>query len=169
MDNKLYNYKYYKVSMGFQTKRPILDKFVSLIKELKPTRVLDVGCGIGTLVKRLNSEGIQAIGIDFSDALEEFWGDDDNFFQMDATQIDFPDKSFDVVFSSDFFEHIAEEDIDKVTSEMKRVGKKIIAFVADDTGGPLHRRQAQYHLTHKPIEWWDEKLEGIEVHSSQYE
>lgn len=165
MDKSLYNHKYYVASNRFQSQGDRLDKFVALIKSFNPKKVLDVGCGIGYLVKRLNSEGIETMGIDFSEHLEEFWNDD-HFFEMDAKQIDFPDDSFDVVFSSDFFEHLDEEDIDKVANEMKRVGKVVITFVADDLGKPLNRRQMQYHLTHKPISWWTEKLGDIQVYSS---
>ena len=162
----IYNKKYYQASNRFQREDNRLKYFVDLIKSYKPIKVLDVGCGIGYLVKRLNKEGIQAIGIDFSEELNDFWGDDDNFFEMDAKQIDFPDQSFDVVFSSDFFEHLDEKDIDKVASEMRRVGKLVIAFIADDKGTVLTKRQQQFHLTHKPMSWWMDKLGDIQVYSS---
>jgi hypothetical protein len=71
-----------------------------------------------------------------------------------------------VVFSSDFFEHLEEKDIDKVASEMKRVGKLVIAFVADDKGTTLTKRQQQFHLTHKLMSWWMDKLGDIQVYSS---
>jgi ubiquinone/menaquinone biosynthesis C-methylase UbiE len=161
----LYDKKYYQASRRFQLNNNRMEEFISLIKESNPTKVLDVGCGIGTLVKKLNQEGLETIGIDFSDELEDFW-EGDNFFEMDAKQIDFPDKSFDVVFSSDFFEHLDEEGVDSVASEMKRVGKRVICFVADNIGEVLAGRQLRYHLTHKPLAWWKEKLEGIEVYSS---
>jgi ubiquinone/menaquinone biosynthesis C-methylase UbiE len=166
MSKNLYDYKYYLASKKFQGEGKRLEKFSDLIKSYNPTKVLDVGCGIGYLVKKLNKDGIETIGIDFSPDLEEFWGDDDDFFEMDAKQILFPDKAFDVVFSSDFFEHLDEDDVDGVATEMKRVGKKVITFVADDLGKPLNRHQSLYHLTHKPIDWWEDRLKGIDVHSS---
>jgi ubiquinone/menaquinone biosynthesis C-methylase UbiE len=166
MTKDIYNKKYYQASNRFQSEDKRLKYFVDLIKSYKPVRVLDVGCGIGYLVKRLNKDGVETIGIDFSEELNDFWGDDDNFFEMDAKQINFPDQSFDVVFSSDFFEHLEEGDIDKVASEMKRIGKHIIAFVADNIGEVLAGRQLRYHPTHKPLMWWKNKLEGIEVYSS---
>ncbi len=162
----LYDHKYYKASDKFQRNTDRLDLFVKQIKKLKPKDVIDVGCGIGYLVRRLNEEDIFTVGIDFSKGLEEYWKDDPHFYNMDAKEIDFSDKSFDVVFSTDFFEHIEEKDIDKVASEMKRVGKKVIAYVADNIGEVLAGRQLRYHCTHKPLNWWIKKLEGIKVYSS---
>ncbi len=43
---------------------------------------------------------------------------------------------------------------------------KVITFVADDLGGKLNARQKEFHLTHKPLTWWKEKLKDIEVFSS---
>ncbi len=166
MGKDLYDKDYYKASDKFQRRGNRLDTLVGVIRILQPERVLDVGCGIGYLVKRLNKEGIFTIGIDFSEGLEDYWGDDDHFFEMDAKQIDFPVKSFDLVFSTDFFEHVEEGDIDRVANEMKRVGKRVVVFVADDIGEILRGRQLRYHCTHKPLDWWIKKLEGIEVHSS---
>ena len=63
------------------------------------------------------------------------------------------------MFSSDFFEHLPEEKIDSVVSEMKRVGKIVLSRVAYKD--KLTRRQAMYHLTNETKEWWENKLEGV--------
>ena len=48
---------------------------------------------------------------------------------------------------------------------MKRVGNRVITFVADDRRS-INARQRELHVTHKPLDWWKEKLKGIEVFSS---
>lgn len=127
---------------------------------MEPESVLDVGCGLGTLVYKLKREGIEAVGVDFADVFKKLC-EEDFFIQADAKKLPFKDNSLDVVFSSDFFEHIPEEDINTVYNEMKRVGKRVVAEIACDTGGKLRRHQQAYHLTHKPKDWWVDKLPGI--------
>lgn len=167
MDKTLYDKAYYKASKDFQLRPERTEIFINKVLETNPTSVLDVGCGLGALVHELNRRGISATGIDFADDLKQhYWGKATYFQVADARDLPFKDGSFDVVFSSDFFEHIDEEFVDRVASEMKRVGRRIITYVADSLGKSLNRHQAQYHVTHKPIEWWREKLIGMEVYSS---
>lgn len=162
----LYNYNYFHQSKDFQLKPERTEALVEKILEYSPEIVLDVGCGLGAIVNELTKKGIVATGVDFAPDLEKIWGKKLNFLIADARELPFNDNSFDLVFSSDFFEHIDEEDIDKVSGEMQRVGKKVIAFIADDNGVYLNARQRQLHVTHKPLIWWQEKLAGIEVFSS---
>jgi len=117
-----------------------------------PKSVLDVGCGTGKIVNLLRNEGIDAWGIDIAEEKGEFAPE--YCVYGDAINIPFEDNRFDVVVSNDFMEHIAEENIDKVYSEMKRVAKHVIARICI--------KPYRYHLTVKPISWWKEKLPGCE-------
>ncbi len=156
----LYNYKYFISSRRFQRDKNRLKELVSIVKSYEPKSVLDVGCGIGNLVLSLREEGISAFGVDSAKALESFWHED-YFSFAEATKLPFEHKTFDLVVSSDFFEHIPEEDIDTVKSEMLRVGKRVIARVAYEDN--ITKKQALYHVTNKPKEWWENKLKGIEL------
>jgi len=156
----LYDYKYFMSSRRFQGSKDRLEELVDIVKTYNPTSVLDVGCGIGNLVLKLRELGIKAVGVDSAEDLKLFWKSD-GFYISDASKLPFEDKSFDLVISTDFFEHIPEEKIDSVKSEMLRVGKKVIARVAYQR--KLTRRQSQYHVTNKPKDWWEDKLEGIEL------
>ena len=114
----------------------------------KPELVLDVGAGRGELITLLRKKHIIAYGIDLDNAAE-------NVFYGDARSIPYPDNTFDVVVSNDFFEHIKESDIGKVYSEMKRVSKgAVIARISI--------KPQKGHLTVKPISWWKEKLPGCQ-------
>lgn len=123
---------------------------------IRPRSVLDVGCGNGYLVDMLCNIKckLDAYGFDISPyAGRKIPG---RIAYGDATKgLPYPAKSFGVVTSSDFFEHLPEETIDFVYSEMKRVGDLVVARICskDDS-------HTDSHLTVKPRSWWEEKLKG---------
>jgi SAM-dependent methyltransferase len=150
----MYNKEYYEKIKKYETYNKGLYRWYLRVKGNKS--VLDVGCGNGYLVEYLRERGIQALGLDFS----EYAGTTTQYFvQHDATQgLPFDDETFDVVISSDFFEHLPEDKIDFVKNEMLRVGKKVIALV-----GTKNEKIDNTHLTIKKKSWWKEKLKGILV------
>lgn len=130
------------------------------IMEYNPNRVLDVGCGLGTLVKYLRKIGVEAWGVDFAQTLkDDFELTEDYFVIADANKLPFPDGFFDVVVSTDFFEHLSEGEIEPVLDEMKRVGKIVLAHVAYKAR--LNLRQMRLHQTNETKEWWQKKLKGV--------
>lgn len=164
----LYNFNYFrKAARRHMAGNERLEKLVNIVLSYKPKKVLDVGCGVGHLVNRLREAGVDAVGTDFSKALGTYWGNTVGkiFFQADATKQPFEDKEFDLVISTDVLEHIPEEDIPMVVDELKRVGKKVVAFVAVEKA--LNRRQLLFHVTNKPLDWWVDNLPGIEVFNSR--
>lgn len=160
-NNGAYDYTYFKSSKKFQLNKERAERQAEEIMERLPAKVLDVGCGLGTLVRLLRSYGVEAYGIDNAEVLKEKFWKEDYFLMENAMNLPFKDKEFDVVFSSDFFEHVMEEDIDDVAEEMRRVGKTVIAEIAFET--VLTERQAKYHVTNKPRKWWTNKLPGFEI------
>ena len=157
----LYHYKYFHSSRQFQKNPARLEKMYKQIESYKPTKMLDVGCGLGYFVNYCRQKDIWAFGIDFAPILKDHWWKQLSWYLVaDAKKIPFSDNYFDLVYSSDFFEHIPEEEIDKVASEMKRIGEKVVARIAFENKS-LHDHQLEYHCTNKPREWWEKKLKGI--------
>jgi len=98
-------------------------EFLAQTNVLKPSdKILEVGCGIGSVVFELNKQGYDMTGTDISNAAIVYglkkYGDIRLEVQA-AETLPYEDESFDVVLSFDLFEHIAQ--VDRHVSEVRRV------------------------------------------------
>ncbi len=85
-------------------------------------RILEIGCGIGTVVYELSEKGHDIAGIDISGEAIDYGRKkySDMHLEVQAAEtLPYEDESFEVVLSFDLFEHIAA--IDKHISEVRRV------------------------------------------------
>lgn len=160
-----YNKEYFDTFEERMRYTPRIFTITKAVNRYKPKTVLDVGCGIGMLVKKLRQMQIDAIGIDYS---PDAGKDIPKYFQVaDIKNIPYPDNSFDMVLCTGVFEHIKEEDIDKAYSEMKRVGGRILATICFKKSNYFTmkngKRSPEYHITIKPKEWWEKKLPDVEL------
>jgi len=98
-------------------------EFLAQADLLKPKdRILEIGCGIGTVVNELSSKGHDIIGIDISSEAIEYGRKKYSDIRLEvqaAETLPYEDASFEAVLSFDLFEHIAA--IDKHISEVRRV------------------------------------------------
>ena len=99
--------------------------FFELVKKhLSPSRedrILEIGCNRGVLVKEMQGIAPATYGMDINEKAIVA-GVAKNIFVMDATKLDFPDESFDKIYSTHTIEHIP--DLTKALKEMARVLKK---------------------------------------------
>ena len=98
-------------------------EFLAQTDLLRPEdRILEIGCGIGTVVNELSGKGHDIAGIEISGEAIEYgrkkYGDIRLEVQA-AETLPYKDESFEIVLSFDLFEHIAA--IDKHVSEVRRV------------------------------------------------
>jgi len=115
-------------------------------------RILEIGCGIGTIVFELAKQGCDVRGTAISQVAIEYGRRKYGDIRLDvlaAEELAFEDASFDVVLSFDLFEHIAR--IDRHISEVRRILK---------TGGrylfqtPNRYSNAIFEtLAHKSLKW----------------
>ena len=114
----------------------------SLLSESKGGRLLDVGCGVGTISLELQSRGFEVYGIDFSYvAIEKAKEKGINAIpcDVDAEGIPFEDNYFDVVWAGDVVEHVFDPIflLEEISRVLKPTGKALISTPNDMN---LHRR-----------------------------
>ncbi len=90
-------------------------------------RALDVGCGTGTLARRLSAAGYEMVGVDPSEGMLRVLRESGGGVEAvhgSGTALPFPDDSFDVVLSVATMHHIAEAaTVRQTLFEMVRVAK----------------------------------------------
>ncbi len=98
--------------------------------DFRPRAILDTGCTIGhntvPWAKTYPDADVHAIdvaapGLRYGHARAALQGAAIHFHQMNADSLDFPDESFDLVFSSMFLHELSLKTIDKAFREARRV------------------------------------------------
>lgn len=162
--------------------KPICEAWKTLFN---PRNILDVGAGRGTFITYCRDVGIRAEGLDYSD-----WAVSHPYVRChkdwlkkhDCTQpLPYSDNSFDMVTVLDFFEHIYEQDTDKIIKEVYRVSNRFVFLLIATVGGgagvnlTVHDKgyilkrgetipielecfAAAGHCTVCGREWWEERL-----------
>jgi len=107
-----------------------------LLSPAPGARLLEVGCGRGHLTKRLQEQGLDAVGIDANPYAVEH-GVACNLCAMQGEALDFPDASFDLLCSFHAIEHIPL--LDQALAEMARVvkpgGRLLLVYPAEPIKG----------------------------------
>ncbi len=115
--------------------------------------VLDVGCGQGQLVRKLNSHGFDASGMDDSRvAVDAANLASPGRFQVGSIlALPYADGSFDSVISTDCLEHLLEQDVRAALAELHRVARDTVYLRIS-----LERdRDNKWRQTVKTREWWE--------------
>jgi ubiquinone/menaquinone biosynthesis C-methylase UbiE len=99
--------------------------FLARTNLLQPgDRILEIGCGIGTIVAELVRQGYDTTGTDISQVAIEYGRAKYGNVRLEvqpAEELPYADGTFDAVLSFDLFEHIAR--IDRHVGEVQRVLK----------------------------------------------
>lgn len=140
---------------------------IKTVINLKPRSVLELGCGRGYILKRIQDAKIPVMGLEVSRHcyLTRVL---DGIVEWDITKTPWPvkDNSMDLCLSVSTLEHIHESVIDVVIKEIKRVCNRsfhVINFGNNDDGSDKTR------ILFKDKDWWIKRFGSGEhrIHSEQ--
>ena len=130
-------------------------------------KVLELGAARGYVTRILENKGIKAVAMDISKYCYHTRATT-NFILHDIIDVPwhkarvFGDKEFNITFSINVLEHIPEEQIDKVITEMARVSEAGLHGI-HYTDAP-YKESPDIDVTHRtmhPKSWWQEKFREI--------
>lgn len=142
--------------------KPLIQQIIKL--KLIFTSLLDLGCANGIGIEHIKKlcPGVKVTGIDVNTYMvAEGKRLKRDVRQASATNLPFSDNSYELVISSDMFEHLAEEDVDIAIQESLRVSQKclLLAICFKETKHDWKSKVGfDVHLTIKPCEWWLNKI-----------
>lgn len=84
--------------------------------------VLDLGCGYGDFINQIQAK--KKYGLDLGPDVKDYINKDVKFINKPSTSLgEIPPSTLDVVFSSNLFEHLDRNDLDKTMVELRRCMK----------------------------------------------
>ena len=134
----------------------------TLYKKLKPTSVIDIGCGPGHFSNEFKLRNVDITAIDISNDAKSFIDKDINFINHDLrTPIDL-NKKYDMVLCLEVVEHIEEEFEDIICNTLvNHVGKYLVVSIAREN------QMAPGHVNLKKLSYWIEKFKSLGLEFSE--
>jgi cyclopropane fatty-acyl-phospholipid synthase-like methyltransferase len=132
---------------------PIAD---TIVRELRPAHVLDVGCGTGALLAALRERGVRGTGLEYSDAGLEYCRNrqlDVQRFDLEANVAPSIDERCDVVVSMEVAEHLPERLADRFVDLIAKRTPTAVVFTAAIPG-----QGGVDHVNEQPHGYWIEKF-----------
>jgi SAM-dependent methyltransferase len=126
MENQKFYRQFYEQT-GIREEEINLEERVPVTLAMVPTNivsVLDLGCGDGTLLRKIDSTLFRT-GIDISRTALKL-GTTGYRIQASSASLPFQEGIFDLILCTEVLEHLPSEEYEKTLSEMQRVGKKFI-------------------------------------------
>lgn len=157
--NKEFNKKLYGIDS------PLLHSPSLYKREIQP-HIIDIGCGGGQFILDCVNDGCLAIGLDGYEIYKKYelaaWPlIPDNLFEVDVSEpfyISYGEYSFmaDIITSWEFMEHLYEEDLDGVLSNIKLHLKNKGFYICG-----ISTRDEYGHFLLRNYEWWIEKFNSV--------
>ena len=148
-------------------------RFLEQVDLIEPQmKVLEVGCGIGTVAFELSKKGCRVTGTDISTRAiaygrGKYPGID--LLAQPAENLDFADQTFDVVVSFDLLEHLVE--IEPHLAEVKRVLKEGGYYLLGTPNkycsgffDTLRKRNFSWKISHPSLQSWRNLRRRLDRH-----
>ncbi len=145
-------------------------EFLNVVGRPEPVRILEVGCGSGTLSVFMSHLGNDVTAVDRDEVVldravkaSRSLNGNVKFVKADAFNLPFRDKEFDVAFSQGVVEHFSDGDMLKLLREQLRVAKKV--FFSVPNKAYKHKDFGNERLMTK--EQWEKILSGFNIFVSE--
>jgi hypothetical protein len=124
--------------------------------------VIDLGCGNGDTVRALRAKGIPAAGVDW---IEQPENEHYLYGGFDITTSDFVLEQFKTSICLDVFEHINDEDLIGLISNMKKTQRQVITTF---TGSHVVNG-VELHINQKSPGQWQEFItnNALKIHQTE--
>lgn len=151
------------------TRNYLIANLVNKLREKTPLKILDVGGRGGYLNNFFEKDLYNILG-----KLSPETRDSSSYVQGNYTQLPFKDNSFDIVISSDMYEHISPECRKEAVTEMLRVSKNFMVlaapFYSDEVEiAKINANEFSLRCTKKQHPWLKEHIDNILPSCSELE
>ena len=120
-----------------------------LMKHLKPTTLIDVGCGCGIYLSQFRKRGVDVIGYDGSRfAVEKALVPKDLIKVFDLRNPLNPDKRYDICICFEVAEHMDEKYAETLVNSLTQCSDTVVFTAA------LPGQGGTSHVNEKPQEYW---------------
>lgn len=122
---------------------------------------LDAGAGTCGTMRHLKSKGVKVFGVELSEVCKSECADlakQGEVFSSGLDAIPFPSRHFDLVWSSEVFEHVPPHLLNASVAEVVRVAKRdLFLTIAMKRSGfdPDPPEKPRIHIAVLPRRWWD--------------
>jgi len=127
----------------------------SIVNDLQPSSVIDVGCGTGALLEALRDRGCDVFGLEYADAALKYCRNRQlNVEKFDIERNDLTNnRTFDVATSMEVAEHLPGTVADRYVDLLTRIAP-VVVFTAAQPG-----QGGADHVNEQPSSYWIEKFE----------
>lgn len=149
-----YNPTYYKCveSDALRSRETMAE---SIVSDLRPRRLIDVGCGTGALLDAIRARGVETMGLEYSDAGIELCRQRQlKVNQFNILKDSAPKQCLgqDVAISFEVAEHLPESGADRFVDLLCSLAPTVVASAATPGQG------GNEHLNEQPRSYWIDKF-----------
>jgi cyclopropane fatty-acyl-phospholipid synthase-like methyltransferase len=152
--NDIYNAEYYRdVDATTGKSAPAIAR--SIVRDLAPRTLLDVGCGTGAMLDALRAQSVDGLGLEYSEAGLAYCRARKlrvAKFDLEAEQLAPPATPFDVVLSAEVAEHLPASLADRYLDVLVGQGSTIVFTAATPGQGGTD------HVNEQPHAYWIERF-----------
>ena len=154
--NEIYTEEFFarKVDPPAFRAAPVITR--SIIDELKPKRVIDVGCGTGVILKALQDTGCTCYGLEYAKAALKICRQRGlNVRKFDIERERLGPETYDCAISVEVAEHLPEKCADKFVDLLCKLAPTIVFTAATPGQGGVD------HVNEQPHEYWITRFEKL--------